>query len=372
MNHMIQRRKLRREAKEYFQILHTYRRFQEDILEKDSLQKLMKLEERYHKEVKNSKQIKEIELYLQETRAMVEKHRIETDSHWFQDLLLNVIFVFLINLFFVGICIIPTDSMKPTFYGYQVEAQNDELPSWPKRIFERVVYGISYHQLRSPTEGFLIHAKAYTWTPYLQFATMEWSDGTRDWVWMPQEAFYKSGLMRGKSFQKGELMFNLKIRSGDIVLVNKLIMNFRTPRRGDPIVFSTEGISGIEGTFSARDIPGSQLYVKRCVGIPGDTLRIREPYLYVNGKILDDNEKVTAIQSRIDGYRGYTSSLTGIQFLQTPEDSIRIPDASYWAMGDNSYNSFDSRGWGTVPRKNIRASVVAVLWPFSSHWGGVQ
>jgi signal peptidase I len=75
------------------------------------------------------------------------------------------------------------------------------------------------------------------------------------------------------------------------------------------------------------------------------------------------------VMSQEDGYRGYAN---GPKFLISPEHPYQIPLRSYFAMGDNSYNSFDSRYWGTVPERNIMGRGVFVYWPFSRHWGFVK
>jgi signal peptidase I len=49
-----------------------------------------------------------------------------------------------------------------------------------------------------------------------------------------------------------------------------------------------------------------------------------------------------------------------------------VPDHSYFAMGDNSYNSFDSRYWGPVPEPNLVGRGLFVYWPFTWHWGLIR
>ncbi len=63
-----------------------------------------------------------------------------------------------------------------------------------------------------------------------------------------------------------------------------------------------------------------------------------------------------------DGYRGYAA---GREYLATPDDEFRVPDNSYFVLGDNSYNSYDSRYWGCVPAANVYGRVSRVYFPLS-------
>jgi signal peptidase I len=132
-------------------------------------------------------------------------------------------------------------------------------------------------------------------------------------------------------------------RFSDRVLANRFIYHFRKPRRGDIIVFHTPALAeqkcGSGGTF-----------VKRLIGLPGETIQEKSGYIYINGHLLvepyiksdrRDNE------SDILGKRG----------------TYHIPQGDYFFMGDNRIQSCDSREWGPVPRKNLIGEVFAVYWP---------
>jgi len=62
-----------------------------------------------------------------------------------------------------------------------------------------------------------------------------------------------------------------------------------------------------------------------------------------------------------DGYRGYGP---GHLALSDPVKAFEVPRHTYFAMGDNSYNSFDSRWWGPVPERNLVGRGLFVYWPF--------
>ena len=68
-------------------------------------------------------------------------------------------------------------------------------------------------------------------------------------------------------------------------------------------------------------------------------------------------------------YRGYAP---GRDNLSDPNKSYQVPPHSYFAMGDNSYNSYDSRYWGPVPEENLVGRGLFVYWPFNRHWGFIR
>ena len=98
----------------------------------------------------------------------------------------------------------------------------------------------------------------------------------------------------------------------------------------------------------------SQFYIKRLAGLPGDELRVDSPRLYVNGHLAEGRafERVMSQQNGYNGY-GFGRSDFLLPILRASDDPYTIPPKHYFAMGDNSYNSSDSRDWGPVPQQNI-------------------
>jgi signal peptidase I len=117
----------------------------------------------------------------------------------------------------------------------------------------------------------------------------------------------------------------------DRLIVNKFIYRFTTPHRGDIVIFKSPFKDGKD-------------YVKRCIGIPGDTLRIVDGDVYINNKLLI-----------VPG--------TNIQFDTFNFSQITIPEEHYFVMGDNRANSYDSRFWGLVPKKDIIGQALITFWP---------
>ena len=125
--------------------------------------------------------------------------------------------------------------------------------------------------------------------------------------------------------------------ASDRVLANRFIYRFRDPERGDIVVFETpeEAVErcGAGGTF-----------VKRLIGLPGDTIAQRSGVLRVNGAPLEE--------SYVNG---------GSAGLDFPERTLGADE--YFMMGDNRGQSCDSRQWGPVSREDLIGPVFAVYWP---------
>jgi signal peptidase I len=124
----------------------------------------------------------------------------------------------------------------------------------------------------------------------------------------------------------------------DRVLANRFIYHFRQPKRGEIIVFNTPPAAAV-----ACGAGGT--YVKRLIGLPGETWEERNGYVFINGKRLDEPY---VLDTRRD--------------VET-HPPLKIPLGQYFFMGDNRASSCDSRRWGTVPRKNLVGEVFAVYWP---------
>jgi signal peptidase I len=134
---------------------------------------------------------------------------------------------------------------------------------------------------------------------------------------------------------------------GDIIYTENLSYRFRKPRRGEIITFATEGILGIP-----QPEPPEQavVYIKRVIGLPGDKLELRNEHLFVNGK-----EDAAAS----GGFR----IVPGRMYLSNDGLPVQVPANSYFAVGDNTDNSYDSRYWGFVPANNLKGRVVWRCWP---------
>ena len=125
-------------------------------------------------------------------------------------------------------------------------------------------------------------------------------------------------------------------RFSDRVLANRFIFRFRSPKRGEIIVFKTPPEAAIRcgsgGTF-----------VKRLIGLPGDRVSERDGYVYINGSRLDEPYLKPDRRDH-----------------EAPRTWPRVAPGHYFFMGDNRRQSCDSRMWGTVPRANLIGEVFFV------------
>ena len=149
------------------------------------------------------------------------------------------------------------------------------------------------------------------------------------------------------------------IIGGDHILVNKTSYWAHKPQRGDIVVFSTDDILN-------PYVRKSTFYIKRIVGLPGETVSINPPDLIINGSPITDPEIFQIISSGKDGYHGFTLASSGNvaeDVLSNPEDTITLGTDEYFVLGDNSINSLDSRYFGPIRGKSIIGKVFYIYSP---------
>lgn len=278
-----------------------------------------------------------------------------------------------IRTFFLQPFTIPTGSMQPTLNGIQV-VKTEALPPNPLvRAFELACYGRSYFNVVAQQDDTVITMRDITRFRFFNYAEIQCLKQT---FLVPAPAgtvAERFKIRPGSSVHAGQVVARGFSDTGDHVFVNKVAYNFRTPRRGEVFVFSTGNIQTEENKIN----PGgpSQYYIKRLAGLPGDKLRIDPPRLFVNGQPATGPafERVMSgtYEQPNHGYRGYAQG-PSFGYLRDPENVFEVPSKCYFALGDNSYNSADSRYWGTVPQENLMGYGLFVYWPFNKHWGLIQ
>lgn len=137
---------------------------------------------------------------------------------------------------------------------------------------------------------------------------------------------------------------NPEIENGDIVLVNTLIYNAKNPSRGDVIVFKPQGDETMHS------------YMKRVIGLPGETVEIKDGEILINGEKIEEDYKTTKIDD------------PGIV-----EEPITLGGDEFFVLGDDRQNSEDSRmaDIGNVKRTEIEGKVWFVIAP-KDHFGFVK
>jgi signal peptidase I len=176
-------------------------------------------------------------------------------------------------------------------------------------------------------------------------------------------------LMTGKQATADQTMLNFDILTGDMLFVDRMSYHFVEPSRGDTFVFRTNNIPGLTDQFGQ---PSQNYYVKRLAGVPGQKLRVgAQGELFVDGKVVTSPEPMVLNSRRAmdQGYFGYLPDAGGDRYALPLDQEYTVTPGHYYAMGDNSANSFDSRGWGEVPARDVVGKPLFILHPFTSHWG---
>jgi len=170
----------------------------------------------------------------------------------------------------------------------------------------------------------------------------------------------------GQHVAKGEKIISFDILTGDLLFVDRITYNFFPPHVGQGFVFKTENIDSPE----MKDPSGAQIrqyYIKRLVGTPGDKLEVKAPVLYRNGQPIAGAAAFDR-NARKDGkYPGYNNT-NALGFGEV----VTIPEHNYYAMGDNSPRSKDSRYWGFVPEKDVVGKPLFIYYPLTKRWGPAQ
>ena len=274
---------------------------------------------------------------------------------------------------------IPTGSMQPTLYGIHSEPVSPEkrtlLDHQPLKFFKWLVTGDSFKVVEAKVSGTVKIQPRCGKPGYIavvvggvpHYIPSDVAGQNRNTF---EFALY-NGLRDGDTVRKGTVLWSGVVHSGDFVFVNRWIWNFRHPRRGDVMVFLTTGIDSLaQGTH----------YIKRMMGLPGETLQVKPPYLYADGKRIEGPGRIAQIAAKQNpranapAYAGFNPAARGEarhpQGLDSEETTVTLSPTQYYAMGDNSFNSFDSRYWGPVPEQNLLGPATVVYWPFTSPRAG--
>ena len=150
---------------------------------------------------------------------------------------------------------------------------------------------------------------------------------------------------------------------GDRVLVNKIIYDLREPRRGEIVVFRADTGFGAPAeepslldrvveflSFGLQPSGSEEDFIKRVIGLPGETVELRDGVVYIDGKPLPE-------ELAVDG--GYLQDID-----KDPFGPITVPEGEYFMLGDWRTNSGDSRfQMGTIPEEDITGRAFVLLWP---------
>lgn len=184
--------------------------------------------------------------------------------------------------------------------------------------------------------------------------------------------FARTYVVQAFKIPTGSMEQNLLV--GDHILVNKFVYGAaesglerwllpqRTVRRGDVVVFRFP-------EDPRRD------FIKRCVGLPGDEIRIVDKQLFVNGESAEDDAYTYHTDERIYPDSRFLSPSFRRRDNFGPET---VPPGHLFCLGDNRDNSNDSRFWGPVPLDYVKGRAFLIYWSFAAapepdaSWPGVQ
>jgi signal peptidase I len=345
-----------------------------------------------------------------------------------------------IRTFFLQPFKIPTGSMQPTLYGVTaipdfsratMDAENDArlaasgyaatdaekarigaevnqqlalqkslvIPG-PWERFQQWFHGISYVHFVAPEDG-SVEAVTKPW-PRAVFSLYQRIKFAGQWhtIWFPPDygespLAYRAGLKfaAGHVYHKGEDVVKLEVHAGDHLFVDRLTYNFRPPKRGEIVVFQTEEIP--EDMRDRYGIPADEFYIKRLVGLGGETISLKQDYevadvptlggatvpvghLIVNGHALSAS---TPHFENLYGFAGVTEGTKTLQYqpnryyghamiqLLSPDQQFQIRPDYLFVMGDNTMNSLDSRYWGDFPASSVIGKAFFVYWPLTDRFG---
>ncbi len=289
------------------------------------------------------------------------------ESHWRENcevILVAIVVAVGIRSYFLQPFKIPTGSMQPTLNGIVGHPSMAPAPNILRQIGEFIFLGRNYINVVSRDDDQIFEITPKKILFFFTFSRLICQRQNFLVYASPETLSHDFSVFPGRICHRGEVIARGAIDTGDQVFVDKCSYNFVKPHNSDVFVFRTNNIPAI------RPDPGTgaPFYIKRLAGLPGDTLRIDSPFLYINGKKAEAYG-FQRVMSAKPPYRGYAP---GHDYLSRPDQTFTVPRNGYFALGDNSYNSFDSRYWGPVPDDDLVGRGLFVYWPFGQHWGLIR
>lgn len=318
-----------------------------------------------------------------------------------------------IRTFFLQPFKIPTGSMQPTLWGVTstnlINHPEIKIPTGLKRLREWFA-GVSYVHVVAKADGPLEFV-GRPWPPAIFSIFQRIRVGGR-WhvIWFPPDygapptgtLAARAGLVdelgrlrANRIYRKGDDVIRLRVNAGDHVFVDRFTYNFRRPKRGEIVVFETKGVYHPQ-------VPQGQFYIKRLVGLGGETIRLKCDYILTNtpmltavpvGHLLVDQNELSANTPHFQNLYSFPDAPTRGEIIPYRENSyfghaltgnLGLPPEApgqrigreyfirpnhYFVMGDNTMNSLDSRYFGDFARDYVIGKSWFVYWPISSRFG---
>jgi signal peptidase I len=301
-----------------------------------------------------------------------------------------------IRTFFLQPFKIPTGSMQPTLFGVTSENLIDKpdfrTPTGLTRIREWFA-GVSYVHKVAAKDGLLESVKPPVRILIFNIFQTLVQGATTYTIWFPPDygappagtLEARAGLQPGEqSFTNGQDIIRLRVSAGDHLFVDRLTYNFRPPNRGETVVFETKGID---------NLPPDQFYIKRLVGLGGETLSLKADYEVAGspsfgmvpvGHLVVNGQPLSAATPHFENVYSFPGAGRDVKVLQYKEGhyyghallghlkqgaTFQVQTKHFFVLGDNTMNSLDSRYWGDFPANQVIGKSFFVYWPITERFG---
>jgi len=178
--------------------------------------------------------------------------------------------------------------------------------------------------------------------------------------------FIRTFVVQAFKIPSGSMKNTLLI--GDHILVNKFIYGVKIPFTGDAgsagstLIPVSQPERGDIVVFRYPEDPDKD-FIKRVVGVAGDSIKVKEKKLYVNGKLVKDDAYAVHKDPRIIPEQFSARDNFG---------PVTVPESSLFVMGDNRDNSHDSRFWGFVDLDEVKGKAFIIYWSWNKEQFGVR
>lgn len=171
--------------------------------------------------------------------------------------------------------------------------------------------------------------------------------------------FIRAFVVQAFKIPSGSMKPTLQI--GDHILVNKFIYGVKIPYTGITLIDVKEPAHGDIIVFRYPEDPDKD-FIKRVIGTPGDIIEIKNKKVYVNNVPIPDDFVIHTRPQILSGLTNHRDNF----------GPVTVPADSYFVMGDNRDNSYDSRFWGFVDEKAIKGKAFIIYWSWDSENFGVR
>lgn len=418
-----EQKKMRRNAENWLRLAEKVYHYRRDLLKENEVQEIVGASSQLQESLRRNEDASKLKLGAERMEDVLRKYGgpYYRRSGWTDNvevLLVAAILAIGIRTYFVQPFKIPTNSMWPTYYGmtHEVFSEPEESPGPAARVFRRAAFGAKRHTVVAPVDGEIqLAVRVEQNKPYRARLPVQ-PVPDRKWLIFPSQAFrYQfyvgdtpvavdvppdfqmepvfheaffpeasslESVIReqlvaqnarpgdvirigtGQRVEQGEPALEFDILTGDQLFVDRMSYHFVRPKVGDGFVFRTGDIPGLN---RPNGTPEDKYYIKRLVGVGGDTLEIQPPVLLRNGEPISGEPVFEKMHEQEGLYTGYVAG-----GLLEPGQTVKVPEDKFFAMGDNSPNSLDSRAWGFVPSSAVVGRSLFIYYPFTKRWGPAQ